>query len=136
MSNTVQNAFPVLIPQNHLPVVQTEVGPVDVEKDFEQSRTNLIRIMDTTIGAINTLSMLAQQSQMPEAFDVLNKMIKTYNDQQEQLIRMYRIKAAREEKPQGVQGQNVDNRTQNVFVGTPADLAKVLEKMKTDTEIK
>lgn len=136
MSNSIQNVFsaPAVV-SDKLPV---EVGPVDADKDFENSRKNLITMMETTMSAIQTLSMLSQQSQDPGAYDVLNKLIKTYNDQQEQLIRMYRIKATREEAakvvPGAVQGQNVDNRTQNVFVGSPADLAKVLERMKADSE--
>lgn len=108
-----------------------------VDDDFEASRRNLMKIMETTSGAINSLSLIAFQSQDPEAYDVLNKMIKTYSDQQSQLLQMYRIKEAKDARQatasqQGtVQGEVVDNRVQNVFLGTPADLAKVLESMKT-----
>jgi len=107
-----------------------------VDADFEVSRRNLMVIMETTSGAIKSLSLIAFQSQLPEAYDVLNKMIKTYNDQQEQLIRMYRIRDSREARQAtttspSVQGEVVDNRTQNVFLGTPAQLAEVLENMKT-----
>lgn len=114
---------------------EVHVGPSNVESDFEASRKNLITMMATTMGAIQSLSVIAHQSQMPDAYDVLNKLIKTYNEQQEQLIRFYRIKAAKEVQSQtkpAIQGEMVDNRTQNVFVGTPADLATVLEKMKNE----
>jgi hypothetical protein len=136
MSNSlINNAFPDNGLPQELHGVETKVGPSGIDNDFEDSRKNLIRMMDTTMGAIRSLSVIAHQSQMPDAYDVLNKLIKTYNDQQEQLIRFYRIKESKEaqatKKPQAsIQGETVDNRQQNVFVGTPADLAKVLEQIK------
>lgn len=109
-----------------------------VDADFEVSRKNLMTIMETTSGAIKALSLIAFQSQLPEAYDVLNKMIKTYNDQQEQLIRMYRIRDSKEARQSPttspIQGEVIDNRTQNLFLGTPADLAKALESMKKETK--
>jgi len=113
---------------------------MDVDKDFEDSRKNLIQMMATTQTAITALTVLATQSQAPEIYDQLNKFIKTYNEQQEQLIRFYRIKASKEVQAQvkSANGQTVstdgsiDNRTQNVFVGSPADLSRVLEQMKKD----
>jgi len=105
-----------------------------VDEDFEVSRKNLMIIMETTKGAIQSLSLIAFQSQDPDSFDVLNKLIKTYSDQQSQLLQMYRIKEmkdARESKPTPVQGEIVDARTQHVnFFGTPAELAKMLEAAK------
>lgn len=120
-------------------VLRNNIPDMDVDKDFEDSRKNLIQMMATTQSAITSLTQLATQSQAPEIYDQLNKFIKTYNEQQEQLIRFYRIKASKEVQAQvkSANGQTVtstegtiDNRTQNVFVGTPADLARVLEGMK------
>jgi hypothetical protein len=123
-----------------MPVAEVVVKDSGIDTDFEDSRKNLIQMMATTQGAIQALSALAFQSQMPDAYDVLNKFIKTYNEQQEQLIRFYRIKAAKEVQTQAnttpsmttVTGETVDNRVQNVFVGTPTDLARVLDNMKKD----
>jgi hypothetical protein len=121
-------------------VLRNNIPEMDVDKDFEESRKNLIQMMTTTQTAITALTQLATQSQAPEIYDQLNKFIKTYNEQQEQLIRFYRIKASKEVQAQSQVKQangatvtsegNIDNRTQNVFVGTPADLARVLEGMK------
>lgn len=121
-------------------VERAHIPPMNVDKDFEESRKNLIQMMSTTASAIAALTTLATQSQMPEIYDQLNKFIKTYNEQQEQLIRFYRIKASKEVQSQvkSSNGQvvtsdgSIDNRTQNVFLGTPADLARVLESMKKD----
>ena len=118
--------------------IPAEIKPMNVDTDFEDSRNNLVRMMNTTQSAIESLTTLATQSQMPEVYDQLNKFIKTYNEQQEQLIRFYRIKASKEVQSQ-VKSSNgqvvssdgtIDNRTQNVFVGTPSDLARVLNEMK------
>lgn len=131
MSTQVINAFqapPTVIDSG--PEVAKSTG---IEDDFEQSRKNLIQMMNTTIGAINALSVIAFQSQMPDAYDVLNKMIKTYNEQQEQLLRFYRIKEAKESRAEsgGQQEQVIDKRTQSVhFHGTPAELSKALEAAK------
>lgn len=140
MSNSlINNAFP----SNGLPAeffnMEVDVKPTSADQDFEDSRKNLIKMMATMQGAIAALSVIAYQSQMPDAYDVLNKMIKSYNESQEQLIRIYRIRALNKqdnvaEKPAvpsgGMVGETIDNRQQNVFVGTPADLAKVLEQIK------
>src|ERR1700761_7859766 len=100
-----------------------------IDEDFETSRKNLMSMMETTMGAIRALSVIAFQSQDPDAYDVLNKMFKTYGDQQAQLLQMYRIKECRDRPatPRPVQGEIVDHRPQNLFVGPPAELAKMLE---------
>lgn len=112
--------------------IGTELIPVEkskgIDDDFEASRKNLIQMMQVTMGAIQSMSVISSQSQMPEAYDVLNKLIKTYNEQQEQLLRFYRIKEARDSKPAPAEGGVVDQRTQSVhFHGTPAELSKALE---------
>jgi hypothetical protein len=127
-------------------VLRNQIPPMDVDQDFEDSRKNLIQMMATTQSAITALTSLATQSQAPEIYDQLNKFIKTYNEQQEQLIRFYRIKASKEVQAASVKTANgtttvqsdgnIDNRTQNVFVGTPADLAAVLENMQTKAKMK
>jgi hypothetical protein len=127
-SNQVISAF-----QGVQTLGSQELVPVEpskgIEDDFEKSRKNLIQMMQVTMGAITNMSIISSQSQMPEAYDVLNKLIRTYNEQQEQLLRFYRIKEAKDSKPAApVEGQVVDQRTQSVhFHGTPAELSKALE---------
>jgi len=138
-NSSIMSVFSPSMPVEQI-VDRSRIPSMDVDKDFEDSRKNLIQMMATTQTAITALTVLATQSQAPEIYDQLNKFIKTYNEQQEQLIRFYRIKASKEVQAQvkSANGQTVstdgsiDNRTQNVFVGSPADLSRVLEQMKKD----
>jgi hypothetical protein len=129
---TMNSQNPLVLVGGYQEVVAVEKSK-GVDEDFEASRRNLIQVMEVTKGAIQHLSTIAFQSQMSDAYDVLTKLIKEFASQQSQLLQMYRMRETKEAAkpaPGAVQGEVVDNRTQNVFVGTPADLANVLENMK------
>lgn len=115
--------------EENLPVVH-HVKPTDLNNDFEDSRRNLIEVMAFTKESIVELRYLAQSTQNPEAFSALASMINTFSRQQEQLLRMYKMKSDAPTKgPGGSAPASVTNQTV-AFVGTPGELLDLIKNQK------
>ncbi len=130
-NDLLRNAFQVSNVIEHQGV--TDVGQANPDKDFEDTRANLVRMMAISYHAIQSLSILADQSQSPDAFDVLNKHIKTYNEAQEQLLRHYKHREREDKKAISTSNGNIiDNSvTQQIaFHGTPAEMLAAYEASK------
>jgi hypothetical protein len=112
--------------QNNLPaVVQTDSE--QVEEDIEKVHTNLNNAIDLSQTAVQDMLSIAQQSQHPKAYEVLNTMIKTYADISMGLVDLQAKKAKLvAKKPE--EGQTINN---NLFVGSTAELQQMLENMKS-----
>jgi hypothetical protein len=99
------------------------------KNDFELARANIHEIIQNGSYAIEKLSQIADSSQHPRAFEVLGTLMKTMLDANKDLLdiqkRIREISAA--DSPTNEQAQQVTN---NLFVGSTADLQKVIEDMK------
>jgi hypothetical protein len=119
---------------SNLPVVIGENQSLTptVSADFEGSRLNLLNVMEITKRAIDDLSAIASQSQDPEAYASLSSLIKAYTSQQNQLLQLHKLAARPGTPEKHAEGEanptQVTN--QNLFVGSTAELAQVLEKMR------
>jgi hypothetical protein len=110
-----------------LDLTNLDVPPTNLENDFEESRANLIRVMHVTKRAIESISLLAEQTQDPEAFSSLNGLIRSYGQQQSQLLQLYKLKTTEKTIQTETTGPITN---QNLFVGSTAELAGILDKMK------
>ena len=54
----------------------------DIEKDYEYTRGNLYSIIEKGQEAINGILELAQESEMPRAYEVAGQLIKVFRMQQ------------------------------------------------------
>jgi hypothetical protein len=99
------------------------------KNDFELARANIHEIIQNGSYAIEKLAQIADSSQHPRAFEVLGTLMKTMLDANKDLLdiqkRIREISAA--DTPTNEQAQQVTN---NLFVGSTADLQKVIEDMK------
>lgn len=114
--------------KNTLPAVVPQTDSEQVEEDIEQVRENLSNAIELSQTAVQDMLSIAQQSQHPKAYEVLNAMIKTYADVSMGLVDLQAKKAklvAR--KPEG-EAQTINN---NLFVGSTAELQQMLENMKS-----
>jgi hypothetical protein len=113
------------------PVKALEIKAHDdsAKNDFEMARANIHEIIQNGSYAIEKLSQIADSSQHPRAFEVLGTLMKTMLDANKDLLdiqkRIREISAA--DSPTNEQAQQVTN---NLFVGSTADLQKVIEDMK------
>ena len=134
MKNNLDDAFNIT--PTEVEVDETEVKePVgiqkpdrltkgDIEKDYEYTRGNLYSIIEKGQEAIHGILELAQDSEMPRAYEVAGQLIKSVSDATDKLMDLQKkVKDVNEDAPQ--KGPNTVNNA--LFVGSTAELAKLLK---------
>ena len=102
----------------------------DVRKDYEYTRGNLYSLIEKGQEAINGILELAQESEMPRAYEVAGQLIKNVADATDKLMDLQKkLKEVEEEK----QAKGPTNVTNALFVGSTAELAKIL-KQQSESE--
>ena len=103
----------------------------DIEKDYEYTRGNLYSIIEKGQEAINGILEIAQESEMPRAYEVAGQLIKSVSDATDKLLDLQqKLKDVNEEKEK--KGPN--NVTNALFVGSTADLAKLIKQQDTKSD--
>ena len=101
----------------------------DIKKDYEYARGNLYSLVEKGQEAINGILELAQESEMPRAYEVAGQLIKNTSEIAEKLMALHKLKKDVEEEKQ--KGPTTVNNA--LFVGSTAELAKLL-KQQTENE--
>ena len=97
----------------------------DITKDYEYTRGNLYSIIEKGQEAINGILELAQESEMPRAYEVAGQLIKSVSDATDKLMDLQKkLKDVNEEESSKKGPSTVSNA---LFVGSTADLAKLLK---------
>jgi predicted nucleic acid-binding Zn-ribbon protein len=100
----------------------------DLKKDYEYTRGNLYSIIEKGQEALNGILELAQESEMPRAYEVAGQLIKNVSDATEKLIDLQKkLKDIDEDKVKGP-----TNVTNALFVGSTAELSKLLKSANID----
>ena len=96
----------------------------DIEKDYDYTRGNLYSIIEKGQEAINGILELAQESEMPRAYEVAGQLIKSVSDATDKLMDLQKkLKDVNEETQS--KGPNTVNNA--LFVGSTAELAKLIK---------
>ena len=104
----------------------------DVDKDYEYTRGNFYSIIEKGQEAINGILELAQESEMPRAYEVAGQLIKNVADATDKLLDLQKkLKDVNEESKKGP-----TNVTNALFVGSTSDLSKFLKSQNEDTDKK
>ena len=104
----------------------------DIKKDYEYTRGNLYSLIEKGQEAINGILELAQESEMPRAYEVAGQLIKNVADATDKLMDLQKkLKDVEEEK----QSRSPTNVTNALFVGSTAELAKLLKKQSSDENV-
>ena len=102
----------------------------DVKKDYDYTRGNLYSLIEKGQEAINGILELAQESEMPRAYEVAGQLIKNVGDITDKLLDLQKkVKDIEEDKPKGP--TTVNNA---LFVGSTAELAKLLKQQSQETK--
>lgn len=102
----------------------------DVKKDYEYTRGNLYSLIEKGQEAINGILELAQESEMPRAYEVAGQLIKSVSDATEKLMDLQKkLKDLDEQKIKGP-----TNVTNALFVGSTAELSKLLKNGLTEND--
>ena len=130
MTKGLDDAFNIT---GELVSAETEVAPLqkpdrlvkdDITKDYEYTRGNLYSIIEKGQEAINGILEIAQESEMPRAYEVAGQLIKSVSDATDKLMDLQKkLKDVNAEEKQGP--THVTNNA--MFVGSTADLAKLIK---------
>jgi|TARA_B100000745_G_C20060191_1_gene361742 hypothetical protein len=105
--------------------IEEKKSSTDITKDYEYTRGNLYSLIEKGQEAINGILELAQETEQARAYEVAGQLIKSVADATDKLMELQkRLKEVEEEKQ--TKGPSTVNNA--LFVGSTADLAKLLKK--------
>ena len=110
---------------------QKEVDAIktDTRKDYEYTRGNLYSLIEKGQEAVNGILELAQETEQARAYEVAGQLIKSVADATDKLLDLQKKLKDVEEESQSKGPTNVTNA---LFVGSTADLAKLLKQNKSE----
>ena len=119
--------------QKHVESVKTELKKSetpDVKHDYEVARAQMHNLVSKGQEAVDGILEVAQSSDHPRAYEVAALMIKNVADTTEKLIDLQR-----KMKELDAEERKVTNNTTNaMFVGSTADLQKMLKNINKSEE--
>lgn len=102
-----------------------------IEDDYDLTRQNLIRLLNTAEEALSDALLVAKDSEHPRAFEVVGQLIEKIANINEKLLvlseKKQKLDANQPSKTDTPTAQNIQ---QNLFVGTTNDLKKLIQDMK------
>ena len=98
------------------------------KEDFTFARANIREVLENGNDAITKLSIIADQSQNPRAFEVLAKLMDSMVEANKQLLELQKeIRTI--ERVDDPHNDNARTVTNNLFVGSTTQLQKMIEEM-------
>lgn len=98
-----------------------------IEDDFEYARGNMISAIEKGQEALNGILEVAGMSQHPRAYEVAATLVKTTVDASKDLMDLAKRKRDLD-APKVGEASGPNKVTNNMFVGTTADLLKMLKQ--------
>lgn len=95
----------------------------DITKDYDYTRGNLYSLIEKGQEAINGILELAQETEMPRAYEVAGQLIKNVSDATDKLIDLQKKMHDLENNTKKQNPTTVNNA---LFVGSTAELSKIL----------
>jgi hypothetical protein len=100
------------------------------KEDFTFARANIREVVENGNDAIAKLAVIADQSQNPRAFEVLAKLMDSMVTANEKLLEIQQKIRDLDKADMPHDDEAKKAITNNLFVGSTADLAKIIENMK------
>ena len=122
-----------LVEQNKEHYIEPEVLSVTIngeekETDFRYARENMYHIIERGRDAMDELLEIAKAEESPRAFEVFGQLLKNMTDTQEKLLELHRKKQIIENDGERQEVTKAQNVTNALFVGSTADLLKLVKK--------
>jgi alkanesulfonate monooxygenase SsuD/methylene tetrahydromethanopterin reductase-like flavin-dependent oxidoreductase (luciferase family) len=111
-----------------LPAVIEYADPVNADAEF--ARDNIRELVTQGNQAVNELMLIARDGQHPRAFEVLSGLMKNLADMNKDLLEIQKRKKDLAPKAEAQNNLNIDKA---VFVGSTAQLVKMLKNQKQET---
>ena len=103
-------------------------GDETKDNDFQYARENLYDIIEKGRDAMEELLEIAKAEESPRAFEVFGQLLKSMSDSQETLMDLHQKKQKLENAGNGQEVAKAQNVTNALFVGSTADLLKLVKK--------
>ena len=104
----------------------------DLQKDYEYTRANLYSLVEKGQEALNGILEVAGEGGSARAYEVAGQIIKSVADTTDKLVDLQKKVKDIEDDSDKPKASNVTNNA--LFVGSTADLAKLIKGEKTKTE--
>jgi hypothetical protein len=114
-----------------LPMVQDKPEDATIQNDFDYARENLMDVIGKGQEALFDLMDVARQSQHPRAYEVLSTLMNTMVGASKDLLDLQAKKKKLLETEPNANSQQVTN---NLFVGSTAELQKMLDQRRNNSE--
>ena len=116
-----------------LPAVATTTSEEEKDTDFRYARENMYHIIERGRDAMDELLEIAKSEESPRAFEVFGQLLKNMTDTQEKLMELHRKKQIIENDGERQEVTKAQNVTNALFVGSTAELLKLVKK---ETKVK
>lgn len=113
--------------EKNFEVIETPVKDT-VEDDADYARKNLRNLIEKGNNAVDNIIEIAKQSEHPRAFEVAAGMLKNLADMNKDLMEIQKRK--QDLAPKDMSGTKNINVDKAVFVGSTAELVKMLKSNK------
>ena len=114
--------------EENLPAVVEYADQVNADAEF--ARDNIRELVTQGNQAVNELMLIARDGQHPRAFEVLSGLMKNLADMNKDLLEIQKRKKDLAPKAESQNNLNIDKA---VFVGSTAELVKMLKTQKQET---
>ena len=121
-------------PKNNVQVLDAPVvnNNDNENNDFQYARENLYHIIERGRDAMDELLEIAKAEESPRAFEVFGQLLKNMTDSQEKLMELHQKKQKLENDGERQEVTKAQNVTNALFVGSTAELLKLVKKETKD----
>ena len=106
----------------------TTTSGEEKDTDFRYARENMYHIIERGRDAMDELLEIAKAEESPRAFEVFGQLLKNMTDTQEKLMELHRKKQIIENDGERQEVTTAQNVTNALFVGSTAELLKLVKK--------
>jgi hypothetical protein len=131
--NDIFNLAPVEVESAIVDINSENKISADANKDYEYSRATLYNLIQKGEEAVNGILDVAQNTDHPRAFEVAALTIKNVADVAEKLVDLQKKMKDLQQEAKTSSPTTVNN---TMFVGSTADLAKMLKQASKDLKDK
>lgn len=101
------------------------------ENDYQYARENFYNVIEKGTQALEDMIDIAKASEHPRAYEVISTIMKTLVDANKDLVEMGN-KKRQQDALNGKSAEEQTNVTNNLFVGSTAELQQMLKEMRNN----
>lgn len=124
--NVESEVVEVKVEEKSIEKPQDQIQKDQILKDYEYTRGNLYSLIEKGQEAVNGILELAQETEMPRAYEVAGQLIKNVSDATDKLLDLQKKMHDLEKETKSLSGPTTVNNA--LFIGSTAELSKLLNK--------